>query len=300
MNNNKQANPIVVVLMVVAIVGFLGFAVKQAMVPDKLPPKPDQVQAGPADLAPAPQAVPEQRPKPAISVEAAPGVNPFKPLPFKREKGSQQASITRQPVLPPSPAPSAGPVPAPVLIARDRERRSAALASSTREGTLPATPGGQLQPATVTVEPVLMGTMLGSRPVAVFKADKDTVMVPEGGAYLGWRVVRVGHGEATVWNGNVSVRLKVGGPSQMTVRSAMAPPAPANPYASANCITLHFTGKPAPTRRELVLGRMEEDVLEPIGEPGSSGLPASQAERESDPADVPSKGSEIDEGGVGS
>jgi hypothetical protein len=112
----------------------------------------------------------------------------------------------------------------------------------------------------VTVEPELVGTMTGGRPVAVFKSDKSIVMVPQGGAYLGWRILRVGHSEATVWNGGVTLRLRVGSPSTAATRSAEAPPTMPRGYATADMIMVHYGTRPAPTRQDLVYGRVEDPL----------------------------------------
>lgn len=264
MDTKKLNNPAVIVLMVIAIIGFLGFAIKQAMVPDK-PPAPAAATAPPA-VAPPPAETASSRT--VISPDAAPEVDPFRPLPVKRTADSQQASAAqRQPVLP-APPPSPGTVPTPLLVAQDRERRAAALQGSTADRPLPTLGGASAQPMPVVVEPTLAGTLLGSRPMAVFKNENSTVMVPQGGAYLGWRVLRVGHGEATVWNGTITVQLRVGTPTGTasktaalstapTTSSRMTPGMPAG-YAEANCIVVHYGARPGLSRRELVMGRREE------------------------------------------
>gem|GEM_PF-5471019 len=275
MSNSKQANPLLVVAMVVAIVGLVGFAITKALSPDVKPAPASATAAGdklPAE--PPPGKATEAPKKQVVNVNAAMTASPFRALPQMRAASGpspagvassappQASSFRPAPALPPAPTGQSGPTPAPLLISRDRERRAAALqASVSREAGLPPV-GGSVQPMPVTVEPLLLGTMLGSRPMAVFRSDKASVLVPQGGAYMGWRVMQVGHGEVTVWNGGSTVRLRVGAPSAQGMRTAGAPVIGPTDYATANCIVVHYGARTSPSRQELVYGRIEEPAYD--------------------------------------
>jgi len=276
MEDKKKANPAVVVLLIVGIVGALGFAVKQFMNLSSTPMSPaEPVAAQQAPAATLPKE-PAANPKTVVALDAAPTTDPFRPLPVSAQPQNSQAAQNppRPPLLPPVPATNR-PVPAPQLVAQDRAVRAAALRASTADtpSAAPQAPtAGSVAPMPVTVEPVLTGTLLGGRPMAVFKSESGSVLVPQGGAYMGWRVLRVAHGEAVVWNGAATLRLRVTGASLPLTRSAANPPAPPLPrasampslepdYAEGNCIRVHYTGRPALSKRELVFGRREE--LEP-------------------------------------
>lgn len=299
----KRSNPLVVTVLVIAVVGVLGFVVRQAMVATA-PPTP-AASGAPSVENPAPPAE-AQRPKPVISPDVARGVNPFRPVPGSGTSAGRTAAQASLPPVPPAPNASIGTTPAPSLIAQDRERRAAALRLSQAEGSLPplaGTSGAGVQPMPVAVaEPVLTGTMLGSRPMAVFAGgDKSTVMIPQGGAFMGWRVLRVGHGEATVWNGAVTRVLRVGAPSSEPAppsqRSAGALDASPTAYARANYIEVRGPARTAPTRRELVYGRLEKrDELE-LGTPAPPADPPIQPQEEGGPLPESPGAGELEEPG---
>lgn len=298
--DKKKTNPLIIALLVVGIVGALGFAVKQVLNAMSPPPPPAEPPASTAAKPEPTKDEPVQTAKSVIDPMAAHSTNPFRPLAHTPSSASNQPSpaAPTQPPLP-SPPPSVGPVPAPRLIANDRAIRSAALVASTAEGPLPAPSSapsvapspspaqpGAPAPMPVLVEPALMGTLLGGRPMAVFKSESGTVMVPQGGAYMGWRVLRVAHGEVTVWNGVQTLRLRVGGSSSGPVASApsgtTAPGAIRTSagtswenegYATANYVRVHYTGRPALSRREIVMGRREEPPISTAQENGGEPQP---------------------------
>ncbi|MBM3493626.1 MAG: hypothetical protein FJX72_04785 [Armatimonadetes bacterium] len=252
MNDKKPVNPLVVVLMLVGIIGALGFTIWRALGPTE-PAKPAVAKA-------TETAAPAAERRTLASDAVAPGTNPFR---GKQAVGFGTATAPTFPTIRTPVQPSPGPLPAPLLVSKDRAARAQALnaftASDRAALRVPGMPTGSTQPMPVAVEPELVGTMVGARPTAVFKSDKTMVMVPQGGAYMGWRVVSVGHTEATVWNGGVTLKLRVGAPSAPVSRSASAPPEPQG-YATANMIVVHYTGRPAPTRQDLVYGRIEDPV----------------------------------------
>lgn len=291
MNEKKPASPLVIVVMIVAIIAIGGFSIMQFMGSNAqlAPVTPGIASSGTAQNGPAvAQAPPAAGPKPVISVEAAKNTNPFAPLPMVASKGSLTPSAANS-ALPSAPpgvsSANNGPVPAPLLVSRDRRDRAAALNASVRsEGTLPSVGGVGPSPMPVAIEPKLAGTMLGSRPTAVFEAEGGSVMVPQGGAYLGWRIMRVSHGEVTVWNGDTTLHLKVGMPSSPASRTASNLDDP-TPYAQANVITVHYSARPTASRQELVYGRIEETSYD-----GPEGLdqdiPEREPEKEPDAAPI--------------
>jgi hypothetical protein len=251
MSDKKPVNPLVVVLMIVGTVGALGFALWQFLGSGSAPvrtaeqPKKETQEVGQS-----------RRTLPSDTV--AVGTNPFKGSSATATGGPPMGGANPTAAARTTPPP--GPLPAPLLISRDRAARAGALAglaaserSSAGPSPLPLT---ATQPMPVAVEPELVGTMVGARPTAVFKSDKTMVMVPQGAAYRGWRVMAVGHGEATVWNGGVTLKLRVGSPSTGVTRTASSDQPQG--YAEANLVVVHYTGRPAPTRQDLVYGRIED------------------------------------------
>ncbi len=290
MNDRKPANPLVVVLLIVGIVGALGFALYRALAP-----------AGGEAKAPTTASASEQQPKAATAAsphtsrqplageDLAIGANPF----ARSSKGSRVA--TAPPPRPqPATPPSTGPLPAPLMVSRDRAARAQALnalaAGDRASAPAAGLPAPAAQPMPVSVEPELVGTMMGGRPTAVFKSDKSVVMVPQGGVYLGWRVVRVNHTEATVWNGGTTLRLRVGAPSTPVTHAASIDSSTSDAYATADMIVVHYRSLPAPTRQDLVYGRIEDPTqFGRTEDPQPVALPA-QAEEAAPPSEPPAVG----------
>jgi hypothetical protein len=65
-------------------------------------------------------------------------------------------------------------------------------------------------PPPILKEPELVGTLLGERPSAVFRAENHLVMVPVGAKFQGWRLIAVEHGEAVVRGSGKTLRLSIG------------------------------------------------------------------------------------------
>ncbi|NLI01578.1 MAG: hypothetical protein GX446_19050 [Chthonomonadales bacterium] len=302
MSDPKPNNPLVVVLLIVGIIGALGFAIWRALGPAS--PAPSQAPApaaqaqSPSPDAPGPSvapakgatSAPEAPQRSLVADSAALGVNPF-------GGGVTKTTQPRPAPLASAPRPSSAPrqtLPAPALISQDRSARAQALkafADSNAPGPAatqgaPASP----QPMPVAVEPELVGTMLGGRPTAVFKADKTLLMVPQGGVYMGWRVMRVGHSEATVWNGGVQLRLRVGMPSSPVSHAEATPPSPTG-FAASNFVIVHQRSRPAPTRQDLVYGRVEDPV-----QYGATEELATSAEPLDEPTDPVVEPGELTEG----
>jgi len=323
MAEEKKTSPSTVTLMVLALIAVVGIIfwevraltggpakqeVKPAATAVATPPPPQQKATASQAGGTQPRQVASAQAGKGVVNESTPSANPFEPLRGSAE-GVAPAPTVRP--LPPPPTPSTGAVPAPVLVARDRQLRAAALNASLGGGqqsgpaqsASPAKAGtatsylplmGQAMGPVVPPQPVLLGTMLGARPVAVFQAEKSSVLVPQGGVFMGWKVLRVSHGEVTVAVGPTRVQLRVGATSPSAAgpvgRSTSQSPVSVESYAAANCITLHYTGKPALSHRELVYGRRDDpwlvyplrDVTEnggeiaaqpeaqPIGQPASS------------------------------
>ncbi len=257
MNENKPANPLAVVLLIVGIVGALGFALYRALGPAGAPPSANDKTASKANGAAPEKTAAASRPvrQPLAGEDLAVGTNPF----GATAKTTAMTTPTKPTTAPRQPA--SGPLPAPLMISRDRAQRAQALnafTASDRSASVPrGLPAPSTQPMPVSVEPELVGTLMGGNPTAVFKSDKAIVMVPQGGVYMGWRILRVSHSEATVWNGGATLRLRVGAPSAPATRSASGPQPPQD-YATADMIVVHYRSLPAPTRQDLVYGRIED------------------------------------------
>lgn len=306
MSDPKPNNPLVVVLLIVGIIGALGFAIWRALAPagptPSSPPAATAQAAGPGSDAGAPSggtapqaaanasSAHDAQHRSLVGDSAALGVNPF-------GGGAVKATPPKPAPLASAPRPSSAPrqtLPAPALVSQDRAARAQALkafADSNAPGPAatqgaPASP----QPMPVAVEPELVGTMLGGRPTAVFKADKTLLMVPQGGVYMGWRVMRVGHSEATVWNGGVQLRLRVGMPSSPVSHAEATPPSPTG-FAESNFVIVHQRSRPAPTRQDLVYGRVEDPV-----QYGATEELATSAEPLDEPTDPVVEPGELTEG----
>lgn len=294
--------------MVVAIIGLVGFSINRLMTPEQpaVSPSPEASASTPA-LPPSDEsAAGADAAKPVVEADTAPGVSPFRPLPSTpRQTGGTQAAQTAQAQgaapAPQAYAPSAPALPVPQLMSQDRRRRAEALQmSAASNATLPPL-GASTGPMPVAVEPTLTGTMLGSRPTAVFGSDQATVMVPEGGTYMGWRVTRVSHGEVTVWNGSTTLSLRVGASARASALSTAGSPAPSAMTSAtrqppigpgaANCIIVHYGSRPTPSRQELVYGRIQSspydrpDGLDPEVPSEQPPQEAGPAPTEEDPGD---------------
>jgi hypothetical protein len=329
MAEEKKTSPSTVTLMVLALIAVVGIIAWEVRALSGGPPKQDakpdaqavttplQAQQGTAAQTGGTGArrVASAQAGNAVAKVAPPRANPFEPLQGSA-KGAAPAPTARP--LPPVPTPSTGTVPAPVLIARDRQLRAAALSASLGGGqqsgpaqsTSPAKAGtatsylplvGQAMGPVVPPEPVLLGTMLGARPVAVFQAEKSSVIVPQGGVFMGWKVLRVSHGEVTVAVGPTKVQLRVGSTSPSAPgpvgRSTSQIPISVESYAAANCITVHYTGRPALSHTELVYGRRDNPSLDyPIREPVGTGHEVA-TEPETQPIGQPASPPEVQQTG---
>ena len=290
MNDQKPANPLVVTLLIVGIVGALGFALYRALAPAGTPPSTaSPTSASAVALQPQPTAARKPERQPPAGENIAVGTNPFGSASASR---STRASTSPRPTAPPPP-PDTGTLPAPLMVSRDRAQRTQALnafaASDRTSSTGPGLPAPSAQPMPVTVEPELVGTLTGGQPTAVFKSDKAMVMVPQGGVYMGWRVLRVSHTEATIWNGNITLRLRIGAPSAPAARTATAERPMIETNTTSDMIVVHYRSLPAPTRQDLVYGRIEDPAqFGRADEPQPLALPPSNEEAAppSDPPDI--------------
>jgi hypothetical protein len=85
----------------------------------------------------------------------------------------------------------------------------------------------------------LVGTMLGDRPSAVFRGESRLITVPVGGAYDGWTVVSVDHGEAVVQYHRDMVRLRLGEMSPTGGNDRIATPETTAPAMFASSASSH-------------------------------------------------------------
>jgi len=88
-------------------------------------------------------------------------------------------------------------------------------------GTMPPAQSLSAQPAPAMAQPDLVGTLLGERPSAVFRMDKQLVLVPVGNMIAGWKVLSVDQGEATIKRAGQTERLVVG--SGISMQMAQRP-----------------------------------------------------------------------------
>ena len=63
--------------------------------------------------------------------------------------------------------------------------------------------------ALIEKDPELVGTLLGGRPSAVLRTEKQLATVPVGGKLGSWKVVSVNHGEAVLRTGSRTIHLGV-------------------------------------------------------------------------------------------
>jgi len=208
----KQTSPGTIGLMIVGIVAALGFAVWQvtsAMGPGPAPAKP----AGPTTAAApatgpgttaATAATAPTADKPQVSSNADatlnPNADPFTPLATPPAPVQNNAAPIQRAVV----NAAAG---TPYKVPENNQGR---LPSFT--GVKPMTIPNTNNIVNLAPEPELVGTLLGDRPSAVFKADNaGLAVVPKGATLHGWKVIDVQHGSALVKNNGVQVKLVVGG-----------------------------------------------------------------------------------------
>jgi hypothetical protein len=214
MSDKKQASPAVVAAMVVGIVaagGYIAMSLTGSGAPEPvktLPatgapavgttttagtPTPGTGNAGMSATAPGTVVASA----PGGEASLAPSADPFVAIP------GPPAQRQTAPVAPT------------VQAAPQNSGRSGPLISGGTVQPLPPfqAPGttGPMVVTKVEAEvPDLVGTMLGDRPTAVFRSDKELRSVPVGGRFHGWKVVSVRHGEVIVKNGTRTETLGVG------------------------------------------------------------------------------------------
>jgi hypothetical protein len=110
--------------------------------------------------------------------------------------------------------------------------------------------------------PELVGTMLGDTPMAVFRSQEHLQTVPQGGSFMGWKVLSVRHGEVVVRNGQRTERLGVGWSRRGTIVSgslipshpenlAAQPPAPDPAPESRTALQVVSDSEPNSITRDL-------------------------------------------------
>lgn len=253
MSKNNQASPQKVAALAVGSVGAIGLAywsISNAMAPPPAPPPapaptaPSNLQgnvSSPATAAPNQSA---QATTPAVERATAstettlsPEADPFAPLvqpPPQPAPNSTLASSSPTPGGSPS-GMSAGPILPTIAPASSGMRPPSNLQVRPMSvpGPLPPTQVAATQPTPAMVLPDLVGTLLGERPSAVFRLDKQLVLVPVGNTIAGWKVVSVEQGEATVKRTGQSLRLVVGSVGLSQMARGSDADAPASPLADS-------------------------------------------------------------------
>ena len=168
----------------------------------------------------------------------APMADPFRPLPLPAQSAVPVASAKASPAPPagaaaPGTPPAAGPgvrgVPglSPLPPARPGQMLAATAFPSGPVAPLSAKLGAAPKPATApkpAAAPMLVGTILGDRPSAVFQQGEHLRVVPLGARLGPWRVISVSHGGAVVADAGRKVGLHIGVGQAAALMEEAAPP----------------------------------------------------------------------------
>lgn len=225
MSKQNRDNPKNIALMSVAAVAGVGFAVWN--ISNTLAPPPA------ASKTPEPASVPKEKTQATACVASS--AEPNKPTSV--ESSEADLALNADPFVPlPEIAPKETlvPVPTPRMGLPTELPNLQRVGYRVTGNNLPsiglpgAAPSGSASPSPNTeVEappPVLVGTLLGERPCAVFRADQQLSIIPIGGKFGAWKVVSVNHGGVVVKNSKRTMRLGIGtGKPQGTTHSTALP-----------------------------------------------------------------------------